>query len=311
MVVLKNNALLDIDRKVLSMIECIAIDMDGTLINSNQTVSKENADAISLAQSHGVEVVIATGRSYLEAIYPLKEAMVNCPLLCVNGAETRSPKGERLAAVPLEQEQIEGIIKILNNGGLYYEIYTSEGTYTNDYDKAMQIIMDIFMSASLKGKYDKMLEEAKARFEKGLVKLVDDYGKIIADPNIDIYKFIAFSFDEKKLLEGSVALSKVKELAVSSSGKENLEITNIKAQKGNTLERFVSQRGISLKNTMAIGDNFNDLSMFEKAGRAVAMGNAPEDVKKFADTITDTNDRNGVAKAIHEVLRINQKISAG
>ena len=91
-------------------------------------------------------------------------------------------------------------------------------------------------------------------------------------------------------------------MAVSSSGHENLEITNRQAQKGIALEAFVKAKGIVLAETMAMGDSFNDVSMLERVGRAVAMGNAAYEIKTLCDVVTETNDEHGVAKAILEVL---------
>ena len=74
------------------MIKCIASDMDGTLLNSNQLISEENKEAIVKAQAQGIEFVVATGRSYQEATYVLDEAGITCPVICANGAEVRPRK---------------------------------------------------------------------------------------------------------------------------------------------------------------------------------------------------------------------------
>jgi hydroxymethylpyrimidine pyrophosphatase-like HAD family hydrolase len=91
-------------------------------------------------------------------------------------------------------------------------------------------------------------------------------------------------------------------LEVSSSGHNNLEITHRNAQKGIALETFVKSKGIDISETMAMGDSFNDVSMLERVGRAVAMGNADYEIKTLCDVITATNDEHGVAQAILEVL---------
>ncbi len=97
-------------------------------------------------------------------------------------------------------------------------------------------------------------------------------------------------------------LASLDELTVTSSGHDNLEITNRNAQKGIALESFVKEKNISLSETMAIGDNYNDVSMFERVGKAVAMGNATYEIKSLCDEVTHTNEESGVAKAILSVL---------
>lgn len=287
------------------MIKCVAIDMDGTLVNSDHIVSEENAQAIKQAQSEGVEVVIATGRSYLEARYVLHEAGIHCPIICVNGAEVRSAEGDKLYSIPLQLEEIHTLTSTLNELDIYYEVYTDEGTYSQDYDKAISTIMDIFMSANIRQDYEKAIEGAKARFDKGLVKLIDSYEPLFQDPTKEIYKLLAFSLDQESLATASQRLGNLETVAVSSSGAENLEITHYGAQKGIALTNFVEQRGISLFETMAIGDNYNDVSMFKRVGKAVAMGNAPEEIQKMCHMVTATNDENGVAKAILGALKEN------
>ncbi|TFI48073.1 HAD-IIB family hydrolase, partial [Diaphorobacter sp. DS2] len=117
-----------------------------------------------------------------------------------------------------------------------------------------------------------------------------------------IYKLLAFSFEPDFLVSAKEDLLKLEGMAVSSSGDENLELTSVNAQKGIALEAFVKEKGISLLETMAIGDNYNDLSMFKRAGRSVAMGNADDIIKAQCDVVTSANEESGVAKAIWEVL---------
>ncbi|MFD1737411.1 HAD family hydrolase [Bacillus salitolerans] len=284
------------------IIKCIAIDMDGTLLNNDHVVSQENTEAILKAQSAGIDVVIATGRSYKEAKYVLLEEGIHCPIICANGAEIRSEEGDILASKPLSKQKAQELTGILNSHDAYYELYTSEGTYTKDYDKALTVIMDIFMSANLRSDYDKALEAAKERFDKGMVHLVDNFDKLLHDQKIPLYKFIVFSFEEQKLNQIHKELLSIKDVAITSSGKENIEINGIHAQKGLALQTFAKHNNIRLEETMAIGDNYNDISMLKIAGRAVAMANGPEEVKKHGHLITDTNHNNGVAKAILEIL---------
>ncbi|WML50433.1 Cof-type HAD-IIB family hydrolase [Neobacillus sp. PS3-34] len=283
------------------MIKCIATDMDGTLLNSTQKVSKENKEAILKAQAQGIEVVVATGRSYQEAIFAIEEAGLKCPIIGVNGAEVRSENGEIISANPLtKQEAREAAVKLIENEA-YFEVYTNKGTFTNDAEKSVSIIVDVIMSANPDANYEAAIKAADARVK--IINIVDDYEKLFVDDQYKIYKLLAFSFDSDRLEAARQALEEIPGIVASSSGDENLEITSRDAQKGIALEAFASSRGISMAETMAIGDNYNDVSMFQKAGRAVAMGNAPELIKAQCDYTTLTNEESGVAKAILEVLQ--------
>ncbi|WP_026568136.1 Cof-type HAD-IIB family hydrolase [Bacillus sp. UNC41MFS5] len=284
------------------MIKCIATDMDGTLLNSVQQISLANKEAILKAQSQGVEVVVATGRSYQEATYVLTEAGLTCPVICVNGAEVRSKEGDVLSATPIGKPLAREVAARLTEKDVYFEVYTNQGAFTLDPDKAVSILVDIVMSANPEANQAEIIEAAGARIRDGLIQTIEDYERLFANDQYQIYKFLVFSFDGEKLEAANQALADLEELAIASSGHENIEITHREAQKGIALESFVKERGIDLAETMAIGDNYNDVSMFEKAGRSVAMGNANYEIKSLCDVITDTNVESGVAKAILEVI---------
>jgi len=284
------------------MIKCIATDMDGTLLNTMQQVSAENREAILQAQAKGIEVVVATGRSYQEAVYALADAGISCPAICANGAEVRSKDGEIISATPIPKTLAREVAAKLNKIGVYYEVYTNEGAYTIDADKAVSIMIDIVTSANPEVKPEDVAYEAGARVRDGLIRTVEDYEVVFSDGSLQIYKLLVFSFDFDKLEIARESISDLEEITVTKSGDENLEITHKKAQKGIALEAFTAIRGISLAETMAIGDNFNDVSMFERVGKAVAMGNASYEIKALCDEVTDTNENSGVGKAILSVL---------
>ncbi|WHY77533.1 Cof-type HAD-IIB family hydrolase [Neobacillus sp. WH10] len=284
------------------MVKIIASDMDGTLLNSVQQISVENKEAILKAQAQGVEFVVATGRSYQEAIYVLREAGLKCPIICVNGAEVRSKEGDILSATPITKHKAREVAEKLRELDIYFEVYTNKGAFTVDPDKAISTLVDIIISANPEADRDEVAYAAGARLREGLVQIIEDYEILFADENIQIYKLFTFSFNSDKLAAASNTLMDFEGLAISTSGHENLEITANQAQKGIALESFAKSRGIDISETMAIGDNYNDVSMFERAGRSVAMGNANYEIKALCDVITDTNNEHGVAKAILEVL---------
>ncbi|URT70856.1 HAD family hydrolase [Cytobacillus firmus] len=285
------------------MIKCIASDMDGTLLTATQKITPENLEAIKAAQEKGVEVVIATGRSYFEASFVLDEAGISCPIICANGAEVRASDGKVVSSSPLDKVLAKKAAYILVQNNVYFEVYTNQGTYTIDEDRGVSIIVDIFLSGNPEADIDEVTKAAEERFTKGLVHKVNSYDELFNSDEHQIYKLLAFSFEPDFLVSAKEDLLKLEGMAVSSSGDENLELTSVSAQKGIALEAFVKEKGISLLETMAIGDNYNDLSMFKRAGRSVAMGNADDIIKAQCDVVTSANEDSGVAKAIWEVLK--------
>jgi Cof subfamily protein (haloacid dehalogenase superfamily) len=284
------------------MIKCIAIDMDGTLLNSKQKISLQNKEAILKAQEQGIEVVVATGRSYIEAIHIIEEAELVCPIISINGAVVMDKQGQKVVSNPLNKDSVKLAIHVLENQDIYYEIYTSDGVYSNDKDRSIATLVDVFCTANPQLDPLEVTELARKRFEIGHVKEVENYGQLFDDTDLEFYKLLVFSADLERLGEAGGRLKRIEGLAITSSGRENLEINSMEAQKGVALEKFVREKGIALSETMALGDNFNDVSMFEKVGLAVAMGNAPSEIQKLCHKVTDTNEENGVAKAILEVI---------
>jgi Cof subfamily protein (haloacid dehalogenase superfamily) len=286
-----------------SMIKCIATDMDGTLVTGAHIITKENREAILAAQAKGVEVVVATGRSYEEARFVLEEEGLKCPMILVNGAEIRTEDGTLIGENPIDKREAIEIAKTLSEHDIYFEAYTSKGTYTNDREKGLALIVDIFLSINPGADREFIQNEAKERFAEGNIHIVESYDQLFQSEDYKILKFLVFSFDDEKLTTASKALQYFKNIVVSSSAKGNIEITHKMAQKGVALEQFVKERGISLSETMAVGDNFNDVSMLERVGRSVAMGNAAPEVKAICDFVTATNEESGVGKAIMEALK--------
>ena len=99
-------------------------------------------------------------------------------------------------------------------------------------------------------------------------------------------------------------LKKIPGLAVASTFDNDIEINDIKAQKGLILADIAEKMGLERDEVMPIGDSFNDYSMFTEFKNACAMGNGIPEIKELAGFITDTNDNDGVAKAIYKALNI-------
>lgn len=278
--------------------------MDGTLLNSRQEISELNRKALLYAMEQGIEVVIATGRSFDEAHSLLEDAGIHCPLIAVNGAEIRNKSGEIVRSIGLSGEQGAAIAKILNEIGVYFEIYTNKGKFTEDYDKSISVIVDIYKTANPERPVEEIRQMVESRFTNGFIQTIDDYGVLFHNPEYIFYKFIVFSRDETLLKKASLALHEIEGLKVTSSGHDNLEVNHIDAQKGIALEAFVKERGIDLEETMAIGDNLNDLSMLKRVGYSFAMGNAEDEVKQICKYQADVNVNDGVGKAIAQLLNV-------
>ncbi|MGN1400901.1 MAG: Cof-type HAD-IIB family hydrolase [Bacillus sp. (in: firmicutes)] len=288
------------------MIKCIVSDMDGTLLNRKERISEENAKAIRAAQDKGIDFLIATGRSNVEAFAMLHEAGLKCPVLSLNGAVAHDEGGNKLHSIKMDEEEYRKTRSILDDTDLHLEIYTSEGCFSLDMDYSIATLVDVLAAAMPGVSLKQIAKRVRERFELGHVKEIGDFDDLYHIEGIEFYKILAFSTDIEKLGRVASSLKKATGLSISSSGPENLEITAKEAQKGIAVEKYVQARGIGLHETMAIGDSYNDVSMFEKAGRPVAMGNAPNDLKKLCGEVTLTNEEDGVAFAILKAMGNNE-----
>jgi len=280
----------------------IASDMDGTLLNKDHEISEENLQALRLAQSRGVELAIATGRIYYNVDDYLKKAGLKAAVIGTNGATVHTKEGEKIYEAPLEKEALIPLFAELVRHQIYFTVFTENGKYghkqgidwlESDYERWKN-----HWSAKVQD-ITRFLTPNK--LTKDMARLFHDYQEIL-ELKETIYKVVAFSFDPEKLENARAALGDDERFHIVSSGKGNFEIMDCKATKGKGLETLAKHLQIPLQETVAIGDNYNDASMFQVAGISVAMGNAEPPVKAMADYVTATNEENGVALAIHRLL---------
>ncbi|EPI01065.1 Cof-like hydrolase [Enterococcus faecalis 13-SD-W-01] len=281
------------------MIKLIASDMDGTLLDAHMGISEENAEAIRFAMSRGVEFMVATGRNYQEARSALDEAEIDCAMITLNGAQVYDKKGNSLFTVAIPSQQAEMILDILDEHQIYYEVATNKGLYSESQSKRIESFASMVASHLPHLTYKMAIAMASANLELLHINYVESIRDLIYEEPIEVLKIICFHTEGPKIL-GPVGkqIDELGDLAVTSSGQNNIEINHRNAQKGIAVAHVANDRGITLDEVMTIGDNFNDVSMLQLAGVSFAMGNAEIDVKEYAKYITDTNLESGVGKAI-------------
>ena len=289
------------------MINLIATDMDGTLLNAAHEISEENIQAIKYAQSQGITVVIATGRAFYEANAPINQTDLKVPYICLNGAEVRDESFNIMSTSNLNRELINRITVELNKENIFYQVYTNLGIYTENPLRDLEIYIDIAQRAGQEADVEKIKSVIQKRIDNGTLKVVENYDKIQDTPGEIVMKILAFDSDLEKIDRVSETLAKSESLAISSSSRGNIEITHSDAQKGIALNTIAERLNIDMENVMAIGDNMNDVSMLERVGYSVAMENAAPEVKAIAKYETDSNEQSGVGKAIMKLLRENNK----
>lgn len=285
------------------MIKLIAIDMDGTILSPELTIGEKSKQAILAAQSEGIEVVIATGRSYVEAFDPIKAAGLDLDFICLNGADIRDRSGKTLEATHLSKNDVPKITSVLETEMIDYQLFIGKDMYTKNTEGIVDIFVQLAEAAHQIPAIDKIRAEIIDRVQQGAIHEVDSFDPIIKQYPNEIFKVFGSSENDSKLDRARKSLKTLPNIAVSSSGAGNLEITSIHAQKGIAVGKYAKSKGISMEDVMVIGDSYNDLSMMKLAGHSVAMGNASADIKAACKTVTATNEHDGVGLAIEAILQ--------
>ncbi len=264
----------------------IALDMDGTLLNSENEVSVRTREAILKANDKGAHVVLATGRILTSAMKYASKIDLKRPIISSNGAIIIDENEDIIYKKEIDNYAIEAIAELADRNNLYYHFYTEDSFYSNQY---VRDIVEFYNPIGVK-------DEEKVQF-----KLYKDIKDII-DKKINIYKFIFIDNDREKLYKLRGELKEIDNINISSSWSNNIEIMEKKVSKGNSLKFLCDRLNIPRESVIAVGDNENDISMIDFAGLGVAMENANEKAKTRADIITSTNDKDGVGEIIEKYI---------
>ena len=289
------------------MIKLIASDMDGTLLNEKHNIDKETVIAIKKAEEAGITFAISTGREYDTVCPLLKENNIICQCVLMNGAEYRDENGNIVEDINIELETAIKIIHILQKEEVSARIFTNKGIYTTDTkEEALKEMTYRTLSFNPEFTQEEALEFAEIQpyfVNLNYISNLDEFLK----SDMEIRKFVAFHNDIELINKMKKIIGELSNIAVSSSFRDNIEITHITAQKGIILGKVAEKMGLKREEVLVLGDSFNDYSMFTEFTESVAMGNAIPEIKEIAKYITDTNGNLGVAKAIYKVLEEQNK----
>ncbi|MCO7125072.1 Cof-type HAD-IIB family hydrolase [Sporolactobacillus shoreicorticis] len=278
------------------MIKLIAMDMDGTLLNKHREISWGNLKALRYARSKGVTLAIASGRAFFDIESKMTELDMETHLIGTNGATIHSSDGKLLGADFLNREDALEIVKELAAQHYYIGVYSEHHIYVPEDGTT-------WLRAELKrlGIHEDRSVGFQGATRDDFYRFVDDWN-VFKNRTTEFSKIIIFSFDDDKLKKARDVYEAKHKYSIVSSGTGNFEIMPPNVSKGNALDHLAHYLNIPLGQVMAIGDNYNDLSMFEVAGVSVAMGNANDDIKAVCDRVTKNYDEDGVAHAIYEEI---------
>ena len=291
------------------MIKLIASDMDGTLLNHNHKIPKENVKLINFAKNQGIEFVVATGRAYYEALPALNEENINCDVISFNGGIVYDKNGNIISITPMLPKDLYYTIEILKSFDISYQLYTKNTIYTTSIETDINAYIDLIRSNGYEPDVEHLRAEAQQKLEVGYITEVENIELYLNEKENPPIKIIAISNDISKLENAAKLLSENTSISVTSSGANNIEIMHKNATKGTALKEIAKIYGINLENAVAIGDNLNDQAMLDIVGYSVAMKNGNIKLKEQAKYVTEkTNSEGGVADTIFKLIEQNNKI---
>ena len=291
------------------MIKLIASDMDGTLLNHNHKIPKENVKLINFAKNQGIEFVVATGRAYYEALPALNEENINCDVISFNGGIVYDKNGNIISITPMLPKDLYYTIEILKSFDISYQLYTKNTIYTTSIETDINAYIDLIRSNGYEPDVEHLRAEAQQKLDVGYITEVENIELYLNEKENPPIKIIAISNDISKLENAAKLLSENTSISVTSSGANNIEIMHKNATKGTALKEIAKIYGINLENAVAIGDNLNDQAMLDIVGYSVAMKNGNIKLKEQAKYVTEkTNSEGGVADTIFKLIEQNNKI---
>jgi Cof subfamily protein (haloacid dehalogenase superfamily) len=259
----------------------IALDLDGTLLDSSLKLSETNGEALRAAMAKGVQVVLATSRWYGLALRTAARLEIETPLICSNGAIVKRPKdGTELLHLYVDADLAREVVTLADDSG--WEMYTTIGDAT--YMKMRPGIIPEKLPAGLK-----VAERQSDHLGEAAPTSVLVFGG-------DAVEEITSRFMPKYGERARFSLNR------PVNTPHYVVLTHVEAEKASGLELVCKELGVAPEEVIAMGDSESDLEMIQMAGLGVAMGNSPDGVKKAALHIAPTNDEDGVAWAVRQFV---------
>lgn len=287
------------------MYKLIAVDLDGTLLNSYGAVTENTKNAIKKVEEQGANVIIASGRPIDSIMTIANEIGSDKYFIAGNGAIVYDMKKKEIIYEKcLPKQKVLDIIKICEENSIGYNVYTEKEILTT----SLKYNVLYYHKENLKKPEDK----------KTKISIINNmYEYIENDENSRFLKITVC--DENKFVFNSI-IRKLKEirdievLEVSHMAKKMIrqgteefsveyfytEISRANVDKWNAIEFLAEKMGINQDEIMAIGDNINDKEMIEKAGLGVVMANSTPVVVNIANEVTAGNNDEGVAKILQK-----------
>lgn len=289
------------------MYKFVAIDLDGTLLNSYGEVTPATKEALLKAKEKGVEIVLSSGRPISSTESLSRELGVDNYLISGNGAAVYDIQNQKLIWDRfLTKEQVLNIAKLCEENSFFYNVYTEDEVIAS----SLNYNVLFYHKENLK-----KIEEKRTHINvvQNIAKYIEESGKdkFLKITVCDESQFIFNSIMKRlKLIDGiDVLETEYMSRKKIKSGTEDIniqyfytEVTNKNVNKWSAIEFLLKMLNINKEEVLAIGDNMNDIEMIQNAGLGVVMGNSNPKMKEIADEIVSDNNSEGVLEAFNKFI---------
>lgn len=277
------------------MYKLLALNIDGTILKNNGRLPRETKEAVDYVKKKGVYVTLITSRNLLSARKVAKALRLDGMLIAFQGAMIARTLDDKLFDAVIPEERTFNIVQILENFNCNIRLMHERYSLGNRKKVKKNLVVQTVLSSSDPFFYP--------------TQFVDSLGDVLIDepiavPKIDVY----FATDEERDAAAVLLTKSIPSIDMIMQPNGKMEIVPQGVSKLAGLRRLAQHIGVSLKETVVIGDGLDDLPAIEAAGLGVAMGNAPLEVKRAADWVTRSNEQLGVAYMVKEHFRKQQRI---
>lgn len=270
-------------------IRLIALDLDGTTMNSANSLSTNNKEAIEDAIDAGVEVVVASGRAFDSIAPEILDIRGLRYAISSNGAHiTDRMKNVFIYSSYINPRTVDIAIELAKKENLMLEAFWNGKPFIG-----CDLYEDICLNGSVYRNKEYVMKTRNP---------VDDLLFFMQQHRTELENINFFFYEDARREAMVPILYRLPNCHVTSSVKNNIEVGGVNSTKAYALKILSEQLGIPREQIMSFGDAANDISMIEYAGFGVAVGNAWDEVKAAADYVAESNDDDGVARTIRKFV---------
>jgi Cof subfamily protein (haloacid dehalogenase superfamily) len=258
------------------MIRLVVSDVDGTLVRKDKSLSPHVIAAVQRLREADVPFTLISARP-VSGVMPLVAPLgIDLPLAAINGGIIFRPDGSVISTHLIDPQIVRGVLDIVGDAPIDRWLF-ADGRWYASSDQGVHVEHERVASnqaPTVRGDFDDLVDKAE--------KLT----------------FVSDDADEMKTILAQLQAAFGAQATIAQSQSYYIDVTAQAANKGDGVAELARMLGVDLADTLVLGDMFNDLPMFGRAGLAVAMGQAPDAVKAEADFVSSSNEEDGVAHAI-------------